>query len=91
MTAPRKVALMEDEISEAAASYSRLPPTTGSEDYEVAAYVVGARFAREFYEQREAKWREWMEHKESIVIEEFNDDGECVECERFRAALGLEG
>lgn len=90
MTAPRKVALMEEEIGKRAWAWGREQPSIHLSDL-VVGYENGARFARSFYEQREAKWREWMEHKEALVIEELNADGECVECERFRAALGLEG
>ena len=95
MTAPRKVALMGDEIREAAKKYAVewLPSNTVGGTFE-----AGARFARDFYEQREALWRE-LEEINGALCDHGQD---CTDCDamkqaalvarlrELRAALGLE-
>lgn len=99
MTAPRKVALGDEAVVESAAEHCR---TVQCDDdtFPTEDFIAGARFARDFYEQREAKWREYVEllTKENGALAgiaiahgwagsaENYEDGK-----RLRAALGLEG
>ena len=92
MTAPRNVALTEEGIKEAAKNYAIgwLPSNTVGGTFE-----AGARFAREFYEKREALWSELV--KLASHCERRWASGQLVAREdlgrlkELRAALGLEG
>ncbi len=67
MTDTRKVALTEEGVREAAEEMvNKLFPGDErwkgtSPEYHRKGFIKGARFARDFYEQREAKWREYVE------------------------------
>lgn len=60
MNDPRKVVLADEAVGEAAAEHCR---TVQCDDdtFPTEDFIAGARFARDFYEQREAKWREYVE------------------------------
>ena len=86
MTAPRKVALTEDEIKAAAKKYAVgwLPSNTVGGTFE-----AGARFARSFYEHREALWQELTALLTMPWALRETEDNERIA--ELRAALGLEG
>lgn len=92
MTAPRKVALADEAVGEAAAEHCR---TVQCDDdtFPTEDFIAGARFARDFYEQREALWREYMTAEvatddPSSTLEEYRRNS--ARAAELRAALGLE-
>lgn len=91
MTDTREVVLTEDEIKEAAKKYAVewLPSNTVGGTFE-----AGARFARSFYEQREALWREYVGVLNRKLNAQLHGKAYTNLMKRYlelRAALGLEG
>lgn len=82
MTAPRKVALTNHKIREASwDARDGVPPDSTYTD----GFKDGAHFARDFYEQREALWREYVGLQPSV-----DDTTGILRLHELRAALGLE-
>ena len=86
MTDTRKVALADEEIGEAAAEHCR---TVQCDDdtFPTEDFIAGARFARDFYEEREVLWRELNDF---LLLQPPLDQDDMDRIRELRAALGLE-